>query len=244
MITKTAKKFFNVLNGETKGIHQAALLLAVMGILTKILALLRDRILAANFGAGEDLDIYFAAFRIPDLIFTLSLFITSGAVLIPLFIKEEAKGKDFANAFLGRILSVFLVFLFFILALGYFFTPFASRLVAPGFSREKTEVLPSLTKIMLFSPIFFGLSNIAAVVTQTFQRFFLYALSPLLYNFGIILGVVVFYPRFGLNGLAWGVVLGAALHLFIQLPVLFRFKCLPKPSLNFFSKEMNKIFFV
>jgi len=80
----------------------------------------------------------------------------------------------------------------------------------PGFSLEEQSSLVSLTRVLLLSPIILGLSNLLGSVTQTFRRFFVYALSPVLYNLGIILGILFFYPTFGLLGLGYGVVLGAS----------------------------------
>ena len=111
MVKRTVSKIFKIFDREIKGVHQAALLLGFMGILTKFLALLRDKILAAQFGAGRELDIYFASFRIPDFIFTMTLFITASASLIPFFLKEVEKGEEKARVFLGRIYTIFLVFI-------------------------------------------------------------------------------------------------------------------------------------
>lgn len=242
MTIKGAVKLLNIFDREIKGVHQAALLLGLMGILTQILSLLRYKILAAKFGAGPMADIYFAAFRIPDALFTLTLFITAAASLIPVFIKENEKGEAQARLFLGRILMIFLIIFTPLFLFAFILTPYLTKLITPGFSAEQTASLNVLTRIMLLSPLFFGLSNITSVVVQSFQKFFIYSLSPLFYNAGIILGITVFYSYFGILGLAWGVAFGAFLHFLIQFPSLMKLKILPKFTFNIFTADLRKTF--
>lgn len=244
MVRRTVSKIFKIFDREIKGVHQAALLLGFMGILTKILALLRDKILAAQFGAGRELDIYFSSFRIPDFIFTMTLFITASASLIPFFLKEAEKSEEKARIFLGRIFIIFSVLISVILIAAFFLTPYILKFITPGFSDSEIQTMLILTRIMLLSPLFLGLSNVSSIVIQSFQKFFIYALSPLLYNAGIILGVAVLYPRFGINGLAYGVAAGAALHFFVQIPSILKLKYLPKFSLKIFTPEIKKPFFI
>lgn len=238
-------KFLKLFNREIKGVREAALLLGVMGILTKIFALVRGRILAAKFGAGAELDVYFTAFRIPDFIFTLTLFITASAVLIPVFLKESLKGDEQSRIFLGRIIFIFLFLIILIIGVVYIFTSFFVKFLAPGFNESQISVLVTLTRIMLFSPLFLGLSNIASIVTQSYQKFFVYALSPLFYNFGIIFGATAFYNRYGVKGLAYGVIFGAAMHFLIQIPTILNLKIIPKFSFslkNIFTPEIKNSF--
>lgn len=237
-----ARKFLSLIDREIKGVHQAALLLGIMGILTKILALIRDRILAAQFGAGRELDIYFAAFRIPDFIFTLSLFVTAGSSLIPAFLKEISKGKNEAKIFLGKITFIFSIFIFFLSVVSFFLAPYLVRFIAPGFNNEEILFLTTLTRLMLFSPILLGFSNIISIIIQSFQKFFVYSLSPLVYNIGIIIGIIEFYPRIGNIGLALSVVLGATFHLIVQIPSLLKSGIFPKFSFPIFTAEIKKTF--
>ncbi len=85
-----------------------------------------------------------------------------------------------------------------------------------------------LSRILLLSPILLGLSNLFGSVTQTFKRFFVCATSPLLYNVGIIIGILYLYPRFGLQGVVWGVILGALMHLGLQVPFVWSEGLLPR----------------
>ncbi len=90
------------------------------------------------------------------------------------------------------------------------------QLLTPGFSPEKQALTVEMTRIMLLSPIFLGMSAVFGGVLISLKRFFLYSLAPIFYNLGIIFGVLVLAPRMGSQGLAWGVVVGAFLHVLIQ----------------------------
>lgn len=215
-------KVNRVLNHRAKNITAAAFILAGTAFLSALLGLLRDRLLAGRFGAGDELDVYFAAFRIPDFIAYVLILGAVSAALIPIFGEYLAKSKKDAWEFAGSFLGLLLVFLIAAALLCLIFAPQLIRLIAPGFSLQKQIEAALLTRIMLLSPILLGLSNAISGILRVFRRFFLTSLAPLLYNFGIILGILFFVPLFGLRGLAWGVVLGAGLHLLIQLPLLFQ----------------------
>ncbi len=202
---------------EVRGMHQAAYLLALFALLSQLLALIRDRLFAGSFGASETLDVYYAAFRIPDLLFATVASLLSLYALLPILSRlEESEGRT--ASFLRGVLLIFFVGMGTIAGVLWFFAPVLAPLLAPGLGSEN---LVLLTRILLLQPILLGASNIIASLTQLRHRFLLYAISPLLYNVGIIVGVVVLYPALGLAGLGWGVVFGALLHLCVQLPFFF-----------------------
>ncbi|KKS16368.1 MAG: Integral membrane protein MviN [Parcubacteria group bacterium GW2011_GWB1_41_6] len=234
--------FFNLFHKELSGVHQAALLLAFSGIASKILALLRDRLLASSFGAGRTLDIYYAAFRLPDFLYNLSLFAVASTALIPIFLEKFSKEEKKAKEFFNSVFTLFLLVIAGLVVVSFFFLPFLTDLLGPGFSLEEKAKLSGLTKILLLSPLFLGLSSLVSSVIQSFRRFFIYALSPILYNLGIISGVVIFYPWLGERGLAWGVVLGALLHFLVQLPSLWKLGFLPRPTFKILFSEIKKLF--
>ena len=220
------KKVFNFLDKDISGLHKAAYILGFSAFLSQILALLRDRILAHTFGAGETLDIYYSAFRIPDFIFITVASIVSISVLIPYLSQETnvEKTKEFMN----EVFSVFLVLILFISVIVFFFIPKLVPFIFSGFSADMLEQVISLSRIMLLSPVLLGLSNFFTSIIQTRNKFFIYALSPLLYNIGIIIGILLYYPLWGISGLALGVVTGAFLHLIIQLPSIYKLRFIPK----------------
>ncbi|MBX4197948.1 hypothetical protein KW782_01290 [Candidatus Parcubacteria bacterium] len=229
MVTKVLK----FISREIGGLHEAAYLLGFFAILSQILALVRDRLFAYTFGASHTLDIYYAAFRIPDFIFVSIASIVSVSVLIPFLMERIEKSEHEAKQFIDAIFSIFFFLIAMTAVVAYILTPVLLRWLFPAFEQD-FSTLESMTRIMLLSPIFLGFSNFFASITQVYRRFFIYALSPILYNLGIIIGITVLYPILGINGLAWGVALGAFLHFFIQVPFVWRKSLFP--SLNFRPK--------
>lgn len=222
------RKVIQVVYKEVRTLHQAAYVLAVLTFGSQILALIRDRLLAHEFGAGVELDLYYAAFRIPDLLYVIFASTLSVYVLIP-FVAERIKGADFsrAQALLSQVFSTFLWVYAALAIVIAAFAPMFIPLLFPGFS-EHTDTLVLLVRILLLQPFFLGISSLFGVVTQYQYRFVLYALSPLIYNIGIIFGLVVLYPSYGIYGLTWGVVIGALGHLLIQLPWVIPSGLLPR----------------
>jgi putative peptidoglycan lipid II flippase len=178
-------------------------------------------LLAGTFGAGSELDVYYAAFTVPDFIALILIFGAISAAVIPIFSERMLKSKDDAWQYFSRLLNVFLAFLIVVCVILIIFTPAIISWTAPGFSGHKKDLAIMLMRIMFLSPIILGTSNMISGILQVFHRFFVTALAPLLYNLGIIIGIVFFVPRFGVQGLAWGVVLGGVFHILIQLPALF-----------------------
>ena len=209
------------LNSQTKSISSASLILAISYFVSAFLGLIRDRLLAGTFGAGKELDVYYTAFTVPDLIALLLIFGAISSAVIPIFSGYLIKSKDEAWAYLSKLFNVFLGFLILVCIIFIIFAPFVVSLIAPGFSGDKKELTVILMRIMFLSPIILGASNMISGILQVFHRFIITAFAPLLYNLGIIIGIVFLVPRFGLVGLAWGVVLGGIMHLSIQLPALF-----------------------
>ena len=211
-----------LLNLQTKGVTNAALILGISSLASAVLGLLRDRLLAGRFGVGNELDIYYAAFRIPDFVSMVLMMGSISAALVPMFGEYLTKNHQEAWKFFSNVLNMLLVFLIGACAILAIFTPQLMNLITPGFSPEKKELVVLLTRIMFLSPILLGTSNIISSILQVFGRFFITSICPIMYNIGIIIGIVWLYPVFGLAGLAWGVVLGAFLHLIIQISVLFK----------------------
>jgi len=218
MIEKLAKnKFLN--ERPAQSVAAAALIISLAGVASRLLGLFRDRILAGQFGAGDTLDAYYAAFRIPDLIYNLMIVGALSAAFIPVFTELIAEDKEeeawklssgilSLQIIITGVLSVFLVI----------FSPQLMHLVTPGYSGEKMELTVLLTRIMFLSPFLLGISGIFGGILVSFKKFLIYSLAPIFYNFGIIVGAVFFVKYFGPIGLGFGVVLGALLHMLVQLP--------------------------
>ncbi len=226
------RKILNFLHTEISHIHEAAYLLGFFAIVSQLLALLRDRLFTYSFGASHLLDIYYAAFRIPDFMFASLCSIVSVSVLIPFLVDKLSQDKDDAKKFVDDIFSIFFFTIVAVALIVFFLAPMILRKLFPGYVNDALfPELLLLTRIMLLSPIFLGISNFLASITQIYNRFFIYALSPILYNVGIIFGILVLYPRFGIKGVAYGVALGAFCHFAIQVPFVWEIGFLP--SLTF-----------
>lgn len=201
-------------------IAKAAGLVMAAFVLSRLLGLVREALIARIFGAGADYGAYVAALRLPDTLF----FVVAGGALasafIPTFTSYLVQGKrDDAWRLASAIINlVFITTTALAVLAATFALPITSTLLAPGFDPALQERTAELMRIMLLSPVIFGLSGILMGILNAHQRFLLPALAPSLYNVGIIIGAAAFAPSMGIRGLAWGVVLGAGLHLLVQLP--------------------------
>jgi len=245
------KKLFNK---KINSITVAAVLVAFFSLISRFLGILRDRILAGEFGAGETLDVYYAAFRVPDLVFNLLVLGAISAGFIPIFtglIKFGGEPKasslfrplnKHAWHLVNNVLNILIVTLFVLALLGIVFALPLMKLIAPGFSPALQAQTANLTRIMFLSPIFLGISSILGGILQSFKRFFIYSLAPVMYNVGIIIGALFFAPIWGIYGLAWGVALGAFMHMLIQIPIVFNLGFRYRPIFNFRDKDVRRLF--
>ncbi len=216
------------LTTEVRGMQAAAYILALSSLTSSVLALLRDRLLAHLFGAGPQLDMYYVAFRIPDAVFIGIGALVSAYMLIPEIARrdEEAQKK-----FLDPVGGGYSVFGAVVAAGGAFAAPAILHKFFPLLAAGSLADLVFLSRILLLQAVFLGFSNIAAAITQYKHRYTLYAISPIVYNLGIMFGALALYPHYGLPGLIWGVVVGAALHFAIQVPSILSdgfFRHLPR----------------
>ncbi len=232
---------FKILTNRSDSIISGALIIGFFGLLSRIVGLIRDRILASKFGAGDELDIYYAAFRIPDLIFNILIIGAISAAFIPVFSHYLNTNKKEADKFLNAIFTFVLIILIIVSIIFIIFAPYIMKLVTPGFEMKKMKLAILLTRIMFFSPIFLGLSTIFGSILQALKHFLIFSLAPIFYNLGIIFGALFLVGYFGISGLAIGVVLGAFLHLIIQVPSVYFFGFRPKLFFNFFHPGIFKI---
>lgn len=212
------EKILRIFTKESGSINQAAFLLGCLTLISQILALFRDRFFAHFIGPSPSLDAYYAAFRIPDLIFISIASLASVTVIIPFIVARMNGDKvtEVARKYLNDIFTVFFFLMVFVAFAAFFLMPYLISFIAPGFTPLYQTKVILLSRIMLLSPILMGISNLFGAVTQLFHKFFIYSLSPVFYNVGIIIGVLFLYPIFGIYGLALGVVLGALMHFGIQ----------------------------
>ena len=209
-------------------IFRASVILGIFSFAASAMGLLRDRVFASQFGASRTLDIYYSAFKIPDLIFNLFILGAVSAAFIPVFIRQyrtdEKKAWDVTRNFLNIALTAVVVSCGIMIL---FIRPLAA-LVAPGFSGADRESVIQLMRLMLLSPIIFSVSTIIGSALQALERFWAFAIAPILYNLGIIVGAFYFVPIMRAHGyqevlgLGLGVIFGALMHLSVQLVASWR----------------------
>lgn len=225
-----------------KTIFSGAVILGGASFISRILGVIRDRIFASTFGAGDSLDAYYAAFRIPDLIFNLLILGALSSAFVPIFVDYLSRNeKKEAWQITNSLLNILLLILIVISSLLFIFMDRLVFLIAPGFSEEKKEFTVFLTRVMLASPIFFGLSNIASSILCSFKNFTFYALAPIMYNLGIIFGAIFLVPKFDVLGLAIGVVFGSFLHMAVQLPKIYKLGFRYRLKIDLFHAGVKKI---
>lgn len=225
------RRIIGLINREISGLHEAAYLLAIFAFSSQLLGLVRDRFLAGTFGTSHVLDVYYASFRIPDLLFVLVSAFVSASVLVPIF-SSNISNRETLKKYIDSLLTIFVGAISVLIILAIIFTPWLLKFVAPGLvGGESSGDLILFTRILLVSPLLLGVSQLFGGIVQSYKKFAIYAISPILYNAGIIVGVVLFYPIFGNIGLIFGVCLGLVLHLVVQLPTIAERGLIP--SINF-----------
>lgn len=234
--------WFKRMNSSAQTITSAAIVIGALSLVSRLIGIFRDRILAAQFGAGDTLDIYYAAFRLPDLVYNLLILGAVSAGLIPVFSALLANNKkDEAWKLINSILNFLSLGLVAVCILLFVSCSWLIPAITPGFSPEKMDLVVALSRIMFLSPLFLGLSAIFSSILQSFRKFFIYSVAPIFYNLGIIFGAMFFVKWWGIYGLAWGVVLGALLHMIIQFWPIFGVGFHYKFQLDWRDKNVIKV---
>jgi putative peptidoglycan lipid II flippase len=204
-------------------IAKAALVVMSLFVLSRVLGLVRQMVIAAQFGTSDDIDAYVAAARIPEMIFLVVTGGALGSAFIPTFTGHLARG-DRAGAWqlASAAINLTLIALSIIAGLSALLAPaLVPTILAPGFDDPNKQALTSETlRILLISSVIFGASGIIMSVLNANQHFLLPALASSLYNLAIIGGTLILGPHIGVRGIAVGAVIGSALHLLIQIPIL------------------------
>ena len=234
--------FLRIFNFSSKNLTLSAWILAVFSLLSALLGLIRDRLLASSFGAGKDLSIYAAAFRIPDLVYNLLIAGGLTIAFLPVFSDYFSKDKEKAWKIASNILNIFLLFLICLSIIFFIFAPWLVKLIVPGFSLEERGEVVNLTRILSLSPILFGMANIFSGILQYFYKFLALGMAPILYNLGIIFGIVFLAPKMGILGIGVGVIIGAFLYFLSQFLIAVSCGFSWKRQLNFKDFASKTIF--
>lgn len=242
MINRFFRNGAYLLSKKQGTILSAAVVIMATVLISRVLGLARDRLLAAYFSVDE-LGVYFAAFRLPNLLFELLVMGALSTAFIPVFtrllVKEDTQ-KSFLLASQVINLSVVVVALVSVPLL--LFTRPLSYLLVPGFSEAERDLMVAFTRIMLVGqllPLVVG--NFVTGILQSYHRFLLPAIAPILYNLGTISGIILLSPQYGLYGAVWGVVIGACLFLLIQLPLVIKLGYRYRLTLGFHSPQLREV---
>ncbi len=226
-------------------IARAASLVTAAYVLSNIASLIRQILVANAYGTSAPMEAFIPANRISETLFNLVAGGALGSAFIPTFTNLLAKEKNQkAWKLASSIFNLILIILTVLAALAAIFAPQLVRYVlAPGFGIDpgKEALTIALTRLMLPSSVLFGLSGLVMGILNSHQKFFIPALTPAMYQLGMIFGVTVLSPSLGIFGLAWGVLIGSALHLILQLPLLFKQKASYTPTLNLDSPDVREV---
>jgi len=225
-------------------ILSAAFVIMSTYALSHLMGLFKTRLLLSYFFGSKAflLDVYYAAFVIPDTIFQLLVIGSLSAAFIPVYTRYLSKGNEKQAWRLASVSLNFVLSIFFVISLGIFiFSAPLCRLIAPGFDLQQISIMSSLLRIMLLAQIFFVISGFLTGIIQSHQRFVIPALAPVLYNVGIIIGIIVLSPTLGIYGPAIGVVIGALFHMLIQLPAALRLGFRPSLSFDYHHPGVTEI---
>lgn len=228
---------------RSRRVARAAGIVMAGYLLADLTGFVRQLIIARAFGTSAEIDAYYAAFQLPDLLHTLISGGALAAVFIPVFSgylgrQEREAGWAMASGVINLVLLV-TALLALLVALA---APAVVRLlIAPGFDADLTALTAQLMRWILVSTLIFAVSGLFMAILNAHQHFLLPAFAPVSYNLGIMAGALWLAPRWGVLGLAWGVVAGAFLHLAVQLPGLVHFGLRYRPSLGLADLGVRRV---
>ena len=206
-------------------IFKNTFIISFFTILSQLLGVLRDKLLVSVVGVGVVLDMYNASFKIPDLMASILFSFVGLTVMVPFLNSSLVKGdiremhKKFSTIFFFFNIVMVALAILVVFTLDLFL-----HKLFPAFDTENLKTLSHITKLMLLQPIILGMSNLLACIAQAYKNFLYFALAPVLYNIGLIVGIVYFYEAHGSLGLLYGVWIGAFMHLFINFIFIFKNK--------------------
>lgn len=211
------------LENKQESILSAASIITIATIISAISGVLVKRLLIDQFGFSSELEAFWIAFQIPDMMFQLIILGALSAAFIPIFTSKRK--VDEAAAFKMSSIMMNILLLAFI-AIGAVVFIFAREITVfrtgAKVTPEQIEIITNLTRLMLISQFFFAISNFWTGILQSFHRFVIPALGSIMYNVGILIGSYLLADQWGIYAAGFGVVLGAFLHMAIQLPLVLK----------------------
>ena len=202
-------------------VGRASLFMIATLIASRLLGWLRLSVIGAKFGESPELDAFWAAFRIPDTLFNLLVAGALASAFIPVFTGYLAKEReDEAWRVASSVMNAIVILLIGVSAVLWLLAPWIVPVLAPFTDQRQVETTIHLSRIMLLSPIFMGLSALFTGILNSYRQFLSGATAPLVYNFVIILFAFFLSPFLGIEALAWGTVVGALMMWLVQVPEL------------------------
>lgn len=243
MVNKIFKNSSNFLMRTQKTILSAASVIALTYGLSAVLSLVRSRLLAGFFGTAEELAIFYTADKIPSFVYSLLVVGTISTVFIPVFANLLKSDRKSAWKTASSMINISLLAFGALGVLVFIFAPFLIRVLSVWRFNDSQVLLGArLMRIMIAAQLILILSSFVTSLLQSFKYFMLPALAPVLYNLGMIAGILLLTPRFGIFGPAYGVIIGAVLHFAIQLPLIKRIGFSYRFVLNFKDRGIREIF--
>ena len=223
-------------------LRSSLIVIALFG-LSKAVGLIRARLVAGAFGAGLEYDAFTAANQLPELFFAVIAGGSLAAALIPVYSQYlSQEGRDGAQRLANTILTLVLVVLGSVSAVGILLAPWLTRhVLVPDFSPEQQLLTAQIMRVILLQTTIFGFSGALGSLLNAHQHFALPALAPLSLDIGYFIGIFLLVPRLGIIGLAWGTVAGALFHLLIQTPALARYRIGYRPALELRLRGVGEI---
>ncbi|NLE45461.1 MAG: murein biosynthesis integral membrane protein MurJ [Chloroflexi bacterium] len=219
--------------GANAHVARSALLVAALFGADKVLALVRDAVIGQTFGASASLDAYYAAFELPDGLFTIIAGSAMATTLIPILTGRIVRGeRDEVWRLVSAVTNLALLLVAGVGAVGAVFAPQVIQAVAPGFDAAQVALAAQLMRLVLIQTLIFTASGIAMGALRAYQHFLLPALAPLCYTASRILGTLLLAPRWGIFGLAWGGLAGAVIYFLVLVPGLIRYGARWRPTLR------------
>ncbi len=236
------KKGLSILIARQTNILSAAFVIATTIMISQILGLVRQRLLVSIFGASDTLGIYLASSRLPDFLFQILIAGALSSAFIPVFSQYLGREKyEEANRLASSLIVLGLgAFLVIGLILFVFANQFSS-LVAPGFSGTQIDLMANLTRIIIAGELLFIIGSFLSAILQSYNHFFIPGIASAAYNLGIIIGIKLLSPVFGVSSAAIGVVLGALIFVLVQLPLIRRIGFSFRPVISFKTKGVIEV---
>ncbi len=246
-ITELFFKNTRWLERKQNSILSAAIIITLANVASSVSGLIRERLLISNYFATEQTqkayEAFQVAFQVPDMLFQLIILGALSAAFIPIFTKYRKKDEQEAFNVSSSVMNI-LVLIFLAVSIVVFI--FAKQITAyrtgGAFTDRQIEIAATLTRIMLLAQLFFAVSNFMTGILQSYRRFIVPALAPVFYNFGILLGVFLFSSQLGIYAAGLGVIIGAFLHMLIQVPYVSRLGYQFKFKINFSHPGVKELF--